>query len=326
MRQRGATFSLDGLRGVFVLTVAAAVTVISVALFLELPARLFGDADWYASGLPALTGSDPLYPEEWLGPHLAVRPPRFNLPPAVVWLSPLASLGRWPWGLLMAACLAAGLHLLKPRLQPRAAILLALGLTAFWPVLWQLTWANVNALVFLLLAIAWRWRKRSGWALGAAAAVKAAPIFALAVLIGRRDWRQLKVAVLVGLGLTLSAALVAGPEVVWQFVQVQLHETHPDGRFVWSVSDVLPEAAGWALGCALAAVAIVRRGSWTFAVLACIVVVPTLFLHYWVWMLVPALGALRTRYPPDPVGSDVISTAGVRPTRRASSGPSALYP
>lgn len=265
----------------------------AAAFFTILPPAWFWDVYWYAEALPALTSDAPLYPPEWLEDHVTGYVPHYNLPPATALFAPLAALGRLPWGLLMLGCLVAALVLMWPRLRPAHSLLLAAALIAWWPLLEAAAWANINSLVLLLLAVAWRWPRHAGVALGAAAAFKAAPILLLSILIGRREWRQLALALATGAGLTLLAAAFAGPESLWHFVILQLHETQPDHWWRLSASEFMPQWAAWLLALALAAAACIR-GSWGFAVAAVLVAVPTLHMLYWIWLLVPALGTLAT--------------------------------
>lgn len=259
--------------------------------------NLFGDAAWYARATRALTGSQPLYPREWLGPHVAAWPLGFNLPPADAVFGPIASLSSTLWGVLMALALVGGLAILWPRLPDPWDIVLLCGVVAYWPFWSALIWANINSLVFLLLAIAFRWPRQSGWTMGAGAALKAAPVLILAVLVGRREWRQLTIALLTGTALTLAVVAVTGPETLVDFVRVQVHETHPSLDYGWSADELLPKALAVICALSLAVVAVVRRGSWSWAVAATLVLVPTLWLHYWMWALVPLLGRLRARFP-----------------------------
>jgi Glycosyltransferase family 87 len=275
---------------------AAIASMSSAALFIapEHP-NVFGDAAWYAQATPALLGRRDLYPPQWLGPHEAAWPQGFNLPPATALFGPIASLSPALWGVIMALCVVGGLAVLWPRLPDPADFYLVCALVAFWPLWSVLIWSNVNALVFLLLAIGFRWSRHSGWTLGAAAAIKASPILLLAVLIGRRDWRQLRLAVATATALTLSVAALTGPRTVTDFVRVQLHESHPPLDYGWSAADFMPEAAVVILAATLAGVAVLRRGSWSWALAGTLVLIPTLWLHYWTWALVPALGWLQAR-------------------------------
>lgn len=249
----------------------------------------FGDADWYAAGLPALGGSQPLYPAAYLGPHVAVRPPGFNQPPAAVFVAPLASLGHLPWGALMLAALLAGLAISWPRLRGVWGWVLAGAILVWIPVPDLVIWANLNSVVLLLLAIAVRWPRQAGWAIGVASALRLAPVFLFAWLIGRRDWREVLTGVLVAIGLTLAAAVVTSPAVLWDFVLVRWFE-EPRLQFgAYSLVNLgLPPLVGYVLAVLIAVLA-AWRGSLTLAVLASLVAVPELHYHYCVLLLVPLL-------------------------------------
>jgi hypothetical protein len=265
----------------------------------------FGDTDWYATGLPALGGAQSLYPADYLVPHVAARPPQFNLPPAVVLLSPIAALGRVWWGALMLAALLAGLVLLWPRLREPWGFALAGALIIWIPVPDAAIWANLNSLVFLLVVIAARWPRQAGWAVGAATALKLSPVFLFAWLLGRRDWRGLLIGVSIALGLTLIAALVTQPAALWDFVLVRWYEQPTTTFGGLSLASVgMPAWVGYTLALALA-VAAARRSSLTLAIAASLVAVPTLHAHYWLLALVPLLRIGRPPYlvhPTDRLG------------------------
>jgi hypothetical protein len=258
--------------------------------------NLFGDAAWYAHATSSLVGRQPLYPPQWLGPHVAAWPMGFNLPPATALFGPVASLSPALWGSLMGLCVLGGLAVLWPRLPDPWDFLLVCALVAFWPIWSALIWSNINSLVFLLLAVGYRWPRHAGWTIGAAAAIKASPVLLFAVLIGRRDWRQTGFALAAGSALTLPVLVLTGPETLLDFVRVQLHETHPALDYGWSASDFMPEKIAVLLALALAVVAVARRGSWPWALSGTLVLIPTLWLHYWIWALVPVLGWLRSQY------------------------------
>lgn len=249
----------------------------------------FGDADWYAAGLPALLGHHALYPADYLVPHVAVRPPQFNQPPAAVLVAPLAALGRVPWGLLMAGALLAGLCLIWPRLREPWGWVLAGALIAWIPVPDAVVWANLNSLVFLLLVIAVRWPRHAGWAIGAAAALRLAPITLVGWLIGRRDWRNVGIALAVAALLTLQAMLLTSPSALWDFMLVRATEA-PQVRFGDFGLALLgiPPIVGYAAAAVLTVVA-AWRGSLTVAIAALLVGVPDLHAHYWILLLVPLL-------------------------------------
>ena len=273
------------------------VSMISAGFFVarEHP-NLFGDAAWYAKATPGLFGTQPLYPPQWLGQHVAAWPMGFNLPPATALFGPIASLSPALWGALMALCVLAGLAVLWPRLPDPWDFILVCALVAFWPIWSALIWSNINSFIFLLLAVAYRWPRQSGWTIGAAAAIKASPVLLFAVLIGRRDWRQVGIAFATGSALTLAVVALTAPRTLLDFVRVQLHETHPALVYGWSASEFIPETDAVLLALTLAAIAVARRGSWAWALSGTLVLIPTLWLHYWIWALVPVLGWVRSQY------------------------------
>lgn len=194
--------------------------------------------------------------------------------------------------------------------------LLACALVGFWPLWSALIWSNINSLVFLLLAVAYRWPRHAGSTIGAAAAIKASPVLLLAVLIGRRNWRQVGIALATAAALTLTAVTLTGPRTLLEFVRVQLHETHPALDYGWSASEFLPETVVVLLALGLAGVAVVRRGSWAWALSGTLVLIPTLWLHYWIWALVPILGWVRSQ-----CGVAEASRPGNHPSARSSGVP-----
>lgn len=251
----------------------------------------FGDADWYAAALPAVHGNVPLYDAVVLAPHVAARPVHFNLPPAMALLAPIAEWGRLPWGLFMAASLISGLALVWPRLRRPWDLVMAGVIVTSIPFLSAVVFANVNSLIFLLFAVALRWPRTAGTAIGIAAALKVAPVFAFAWLVGRRDWSGLAIGLMVAVGLTLVAALLVDPRAIIDFVIVRLNELPRPGPLAPGLASLgAPPVAGYALALGIAAVAAVRR-SLLLAIIACLVSVPVLHAHYWTWLLVPVLGS-----------------------------------
>lgn len=262
----------------------------------------FGDADWYAAALPAVQGHAPLYDPIMLEPHVAVRPVHFNLPPATALLAPIAAFGHLPWGLLMASCLVIGLALVWPRLRRPWDLVLAGAVVTSIPFLSSVIFANVNSLVLLLLAIAVRWPRVAGTAIGIATAIKVAPIFAFAWLVGRRDWRGVVIGLAVAVGLTLGAAILIDPHAVVDFFIVRWNEIPFPEPLAFSLTSFgLPVVAGYLLAVVLAVIAAVR-GSLLWAVLAVLASVPQLHAHYWMWLLVPIFA----------IGTPVLETVGVR--------------
>lgn len=297
---------------VAVLTVPLAIGAL-VTWYVTDGAIFFGDIDWYATALPPLTSNLPLYDPAKLGPHAQDRPPYWNQPPsaALLTLVMLLPRGDWIWGFLMVTGVLLGLALMWPRVGPGGTVLLAPVLLLWNPVIEALAWANTNGLVFGLLAVAWRFPRLAGWAIGAAAAVKLVPILAVAWLLGKRDWRGAAVACSFLAVSTLVVVVWKGPSTVSDFVLVRLNEIPPVIGFSrWSFATFfgLPPFAGYVAGAVLATLAW-RYASLSLAVVAMLVSVAALHAHYLTWLLVPLLGAWlpwiiwvvdgRRRTPPD---------------------------
>lgn len=255
---------------------------------------LFGDAEWYAAALPALTSNQPLYDPSKLVTHALAFPVYWNQPPstALVSLVQLLPGDRWLWGLLMVACLVAGLVLIWPRVGLGGTMLMAPVIVAWPAVTSALFWANVNSAVFLLLAVALRFPRAAGAALGLAAAIKLVPVFGVAWLVGRRDWRGVATALGILLAATAIVMIWKGPAVLGDFVQLRLHEFDPTVADYPRWNPVawlrLPDWVAYGSAAAIAVVAVVRR-SFSLSIVAMLASVPSLHEHYLTWLLIPAL-------------------------------------
>lgn len=255
------------------------------------PPILFGDVAYYASALPALTSDAPLYSAASLQPHILPPPPFWDQAPSAAIFAAILLLpaGDLIWGLLLVACVSAGIAILMPRLGG-AVVLYAPVMVALPPVIAAMAWANLNALVFLMLAIAWRWPRHAGLAIGIAAAAKVMPVLAVAWLLGRRDWRGATVALAIPAVLTVAAMAFTSPSVVIDFVIVRLNQQPTPGVMRFGLSDLgVPEVITWFLAFGVAAVA-AWKASFSLAVLATLILSPALHMHYLTHALVPALG------------------------------------
>lgn len=279
---------------VLVLTVPLAIGAL-VTWYVTDGAIFFGDIDWYATALPSLTSDLPLYDPAKLQPHSQDRPPYWNQPPAAALLTLVMLLPRGDWilGFVMVTGVLVGLALMWPRVGPGGTVLLAPVLLLWNPVIEALAWANSTGLVFGLLAVAWRFPRLAGWAIGAAAAVKLVPILAVAWLLGKRDWRGAAIACGFLAVSTLVVVLWKGPSTVSDFILVRLNEIPSVTGFSrWSFASVLglPPVAGYVAGAFLAVLAW-RFASFSLAIVAMLVSVAALHAHYLTWILVPMLGA-----------------------------------
>jgi hypothetical protein len=255
---------------------------------------LFGDADWYATAIPALFSDGPLYDPSKLGAHEAVRPPYWNQPPSTALFSLLLVLpgGRWLWGGVMIAFVLMGVLVLWPRVGLGGAVLLMPVLLVWLPVPAALAWANINAMVFGLLALAWRFPRAAGWAIGVAAAAKLVPVLGVAWLIGKRDWRNAGIALGVLLGATLVVVVWKGPATIGDFISLRMNElTPPSVRPRWNPVELLDLPDWVAYACAgLLTLLAIRFASLSMSIVAMLVAVPALHAHYLTWLLVPILG------------------------------------
>jgi hypothetical protein len=280
-----------GLVGIVTIPLA----VMALATFVrETHIELFADTRWYATAIPALFSDGPLYEPSKLGPHEYAYPAYWNQPPSTALFALLTVLpgGRWIWGGTMIAFVLLGLLLLWPRVGLGGAMLLLPVLLVWLPVPSAMAWANINALVFGLLALAWRFPRAAGWAIGAAAAAKLVPVLGVAWLIGRRDWRNAGIAIGVLLAATLVVVAWKGPATIGDFVSLRLNELTPPGAPPrWNPVSLLglPDWVGYASAGLLTLLAI-RFGSLSLSIVAMLVAVPVLHAHYLTWLLVPILG------------------------------------
>jgi hypothetical protein len=254
----------------------------------------FGDADWYATAVPAMFSDQPLYDPSKLGIHVAARPPFWNQPPSTALFALLIALpgGRGLWGFTMIAFVLLGLVVLWPQVGLGGTMLLLPVLIVWLPVPDAIAWANVNAMVFGLLALAWRFPRVAGWAIGIAAAAKLVPLLAVAWLVGKRDWRNALLAVGIFVVATLIVVIWKGPETIVDFVVVQLNERSGPALLPrWGPVQLLqlPDWVAYASAAAVTLLAI-RYASLSLAIVAMLLSVPALHLHYLTWLLIPILG------------------------------------
>lgn len=257
------------------------------------PSRLFSDADWYRTVLPALTSDAPLYDPAKLVPHDLQPPPFWNQAPSTALFASLLLLpgGKFLWGVLMAASVIGGLILVWPRIGLRGTLLLAPAIIVWYPIITALTKGNLNALIFLMLAIALRFPRAAGWAIGIATAAKLAPVLGVAWLLGKRDWRGVVIALAIPILATAVVLIWKGPDTLIDFIVLRATESKPDqgGRIgVVATLGISPTIA-LALGGVVALLAW-WRVSFTLAVAAMLISIPVMHSHYWTWVLVPLLG------------------------------------
>ncbi len=257
------------------------------------PSRLFTDVEWYQKALPALTSDAPLYDPEKLAPHQLQPPPFWNQAPSTALFASFLLLpeGKLLWGVIMAASVIGGLVLVWPRIGLLGTLLLASALVVWFPIVTALTKGNLNALIFLMLAIALRFPRAAGWAIGVATAAKLAPVLGVAWLLGRRDWRGATIALVIPILATLVVLVWKGPDTLIDFVILRANESKLDqqGRIGVVTTLGVSPTVGLVLGGIVALLAW-WRASFTLAVVAMLISIPVMHSHYWTWLLVPALG------------------------------------
>ncbi len=163
-------------------------------------------------------------------------------PPAVLLVLPLAQLeyatALQVWNLL-GACLIGASALLIARelrlgLRPSSCLPLVV-LFCSNPMRAQFDQGQLNAVLLALLTAAWYWDRRelalaSGFAVGAASAIKVFPAYLLLYFVCRRNWRAV-------LGVLAGVAVLAG--IGWTVFGTQAYVTY--------FTQVLPDVGHWRL-------------------------------------------------------------------------------
>lgn len=182
----------------------------------------------------------------------------FDYPPfGAVLVRPLALLGDQAavdvWLLLCLGCTVAGTLVLArtalPASWPRTELAL-LTACAFAPATYNYWHGQMNPVIFLLLALAYRsWvRGREvtcGVLLGLAAGIKLAPVVLVVMLLRRRWWRGTAAMALTGVASVVLAALLLGTGPVRDFVTGVLPSLTRETGWIYnqSLSGVLSRAA-----------------------------------------------------------------------------------
>ncbi len=191
-------------------------------------------AHWLAG--QRLLAGEPLYDPT----ATSITPFAYWYPPIVAQvMAPISAvLPSWAfsaiWTVLMLVCLwwIAGRHVLR-----------ALALCAFPPVAVEFWFRNVHLILATLLVLGIR--RWSGW-YTIAAAIKLGPAMALGYLALRGRWRELAVAVVLGIGL-LAVSVLLSPDAWRQFVDVMLARGPADASAFFPVPYVVRAIAAGAL-------------------------------------------------------------------------------
>jgi len=129
------------------------------------------------------------------------------------------SIATWAWIAGSLAAFALGVALLPVARSTRWLVVLLAGLS--WPFVYAVKLGQVGPLLFLVLAVGWRWLDRPT-AIGASgaigAAVKLQPGLVLAWALVTRRWRAATIGVAMLVALAVAATLLAGPAAWADFV------------------------------------------------------------------------------------------------------------
>ena len=190
--------------------------VLMLGLVLASAGKTLGyDYTCYEGAARHLVDGKPIY-DNAFSITVGTCPGTYTYPPAfavalVPWLL-FGGAAAGAWCVAMAACFLVGVALLPVRRNVRWLIVVVAALD--WPLLYAVKLGQVEPILFLLFAAAWRWMDRP-WAVGVATAVgtlvkvQPALLGVWAVATGR--WRAAAVAVGVGVAAAAAATLFTGP-------------------------------------------------------------------------------------------------------------------
>jgi hypothetical protein len=173
------------------------------------------DYTCYAGAARHLLDGRPIY-DNAFSISVGTCPGTYTYPPAfavalVPWLV-FGGAAAGLWCVAMAACFMAGVALLPVRRDVRWLVVIVAALD--WPLLYAVKLGQVEPLLFLGFAAAWRWMDRAG-VVGSVAAlgalVKVQPGLLAVWALATRRYRAVAVAVIVGLAVAAAATLFTGP-------------------------------------------------------------------------------------------------------------------
>jgi hypothetical protein len=177
-------------------------------------ANLGYDYRCYEGASRALLDGKPMY-DVAFSINVGACPGTYTYPPPfavalVPWLS-LGGAAAGLWCVAMVLCFVAGAMLMPVRRDVRWLIVCLAALD--WPLLYAVKLGQVEPILFLIFAAAWRWMDRAG-VVGSAAAVgalvKVQPGLLAVWAIATGRLRALAVSVAVGVALAGAATLVTG--------------------------------------------------------------------------------------------------------------------
>ena len=224
-----------------------------------------------------------------------------------------AGVATWTWIGVLLAAFGAGVAMLPVGRTVRWVVVLLAGLS--WPFLYAIKLGQVGPLLFLLMAIGWRWMDR-GPVLGASgalgAAIKIQPGLILFWALLTRRWNAVLAGAAVLVGLAAIATLVAGAGAWTDFLSLITRVSDP----ITTPHNFTPGAVAYQLGvprevavaiqyasmgAALLAVVVtaLRFGavpSYLVAVIASQLLSPILWDHYALLLLLPVAWLLDKGY------------------------------
>jgi len=179
-----------------------------------------------------------------------------------------AGAATWAWIGLLLVAFAAGVAVLPVSRTVRWLVVLLAGLS--WPFLYAIKLGQVGPLLFLLMAMGWRWIDR-GPVLGATgalgAAIKIQPGLVLAWALLTRRWSAVITGAAVLVGLAVLATLVAGVGAWTDFLALITRVSDP----ITTPHNFTPGAVAFQLGAPREVAVIVQYAAMAAAVLAVVV-------------------------------------------------------
>ena len=168
----------------------------------------------YEGASRALLDGKPMY-DAAFSINVGTCPGTYTYPPTfavalVPWLS-LGGAAAGLWCVAMALCFVAGVALLPVRRDVRWLIVIAAALD--WPLLYAVKLGQVEPILFLGFAAAWRWIDRAdvvGAAAGIGALIKVQPGLLAVWAIATRRFRALAVSAALGVALVAATTLATG--------------------------------------------------------------------------------------------------------------------
>ena len=190
--------------------------VLMLGLVLASAGKTLGyDYTCYEAAARHLVDGKPIY-DNAFSISVGTCPGTYTYPPAfaaalVPWLL-FGGAAAGLWCVAMAACFVAGAALLPVRRDVRWLVIVVAALD--WPLLYAVKLGQVEPLLFLGFAAAWRWMDRPevvGVATALGALVKVQPGLLGVWALATRRYRAVGVAVVVGVAAAAAATLITGP-------------------------------------------------------------------------------------------------------------------